>query len=173
MPSPSPNSNIAEVLLGCGQCINTGYINTNMILASSKGGGFNCLSININIHINLSATLLTVCPTFGFFLCLLLSCLFFFPQQTIFLPLSCYPCFLPFLYPSRVMEMSHTVLWFLAVWWPVLDVFLTDSHWSCLGAACFFSGLAGPAQPVSPHDDHWLTYSITCLVLSGQLTSSS
>lgn len=74
---------------------------------------------------------------------------------------------------GRVMEMSHMVLWFLVVWWqPVLGPVLRDSRSSCLGAACLFSGLAGPAQPVSLHDDHWLTYSTTCLVLSGRLTSA-
>lgn len=56
------------------------------------------------------------------------------------------------------MEMSHVVRWFLVVLWqPVLAPVLGDSHSSCLGAACLFFGLAGPAQPVSPHDDHWLT----------------
>lgn len=38
------------------------------------------------------------------------------------------------------MEMSHMLLWFLAAWWqPVLGPVLSDSHWSCLGAAFLFS----------------------------------
>lgn len=45
----------------------------------------------------------------------------------------------------------------VCVWWqPVLSwvPVLGDGRWSCLRAARLFCGLAGPAQPVSPHDDH-------------------
>lgn len=71
-------------------------------------------------------------------------------------------------------ESHGTVGFFLVVWWqPVLGPVLSDSCLSCLGAACLFSVLAGPAQPVSPHDDHWLTYGTTCLVLSCRLTSAT
>lgn len=39
VPSPSLNSNFAEVSVGSGLCINTGYIIANMILACSQGLG--------------------------------------------------------------------------------------------------------------------------------------
>lgn len=40
-------------------------------------------------------------------------------------------------------------------------------------AARLFPVLAGPAQPVSPHDDHWLTHGTTCLTLSRRLASAT
>lgn len=36
VPSSSPNSNLAEVLMGVGWCCNTGYISANMILACNR-----------------------------------------------------------------------------------------------------------------------------------------
>lgn len=124
----------------------------------------------------------SVCPLHLLLLSLFLSCPAhrFLPMSTNSFPLTRLLPSFPISFPiskqrwSRVMEMSHVVLWFLAVWWqPVPSPVLFDSHWSCLAAACLFSGLAGPAQPASPYDDHWLTYSTTCLVLSDWLTSAT
>lgn len=114
------------------------------------------------------------------FLCFCLALItVFLPMTTNSLPLARLLPSLPASFPisrqrwSRVMEMSHMVLWFLAVrWQPVPSRVVFDSHWSCLGTVCLFSGLARPAQPASPHDDHWLTYCTTCLVLSDWLTSA-
>lgn len=167
--------------MGWGLCINTGYINVNMILPCSQGLRVVLIVfIVFNIQINLSTSSLSLsapCTSF-YFLCFLLVILILC-QQTLFLSLSFFPHFLsPSLSPGNAMEQSdgdasRGAVVFLAVWWqPVPSSVLLDSHWSCLAAACLFSGLAGPAQPASPHDDHWLTYSTTCLVLSDWLTSA-
>lgn len=126
-------------------------------------GGSDCVNININIHINLSASshqlpassTLPLCSLFplyssankissSHFLSEIASSLLPFPisrQRW-----------------SRVMEMSHMLLWFLVVWWQsVLNPVLCDSDNNCLRAASLYCGLAGPAQPVNLHDDHWLT----------------
>lgn len=144
-----------------GLCINTGYISTNMILACSRGlrGSFDCLSINI--HINLSASSLSLFspPPLPLLSVSLLpgSPRFFLSQQTL-TPLISY--LLPYLQATTEQsdgDESHGAVFLVAWWQPVLGPFLSDSRSSCLGASCLFPGLAGPAQPVSLHDDHWLT----------------